>query len=694
MRYDHVMIYPGRKFGSVEETGFLSLFEQYPPDRILLLHTGMDAPPEHLQEAAGEADILFHKISELGARSFEDALQMKAQPYVVLKEIFDGICTELPGRLGNDDPEDPFIISLTSGSALHATLLLVLGIPLNALFVSIEARSRQAEVHAHEWIHLGMKADHGSMQANVLRAILINSTQRGYNLDTISEGWLTADEIIGGLPGDLPKTLGFSNTAEVLLDDDLLEKVDDGEQSVIARNQSKYNDLSSELDLLEQKQEQKLRDLKGTGVADERITELEQEIDNLRYEMQAVGSKKIALKDALDKSVKGTQGDNEKYRLTAAGWIAAIRALSSILETSGTPLEGTSLDTDPDLGSLYPQNQRMIRGLICGIRSKKDVDHVDLPLKALDVLRTLDSHDALISIHSRLRYDMKEAGIYIQDTFNLSYSEENTTFLQYREEREKELERRRIHQDHWAFFDACPSDLEEAFRVYCEWLWPRITSKIEDNLGEDVPVHWSLDLNQLPRSQMICAATFAHAWQNPMTYVVKRYGEPGVTQREVQPSPRSLERESHILHLPDKLLTDLMVSESRNWNHPQKALIGLLVWKEKRMELVAERNQARIDTPLDWQAGLNDIDRLEIGIKALRDKVDVWVNSGNLSEEYRLVGEGSGIQTAKAIRYLEPKGLIECISGPDGSRLMRLTDLGEFLAEYLRELKESHQGDE
>ena len=112
------------------------------------------------------------------------------------------------------------------------------------------------------------------------------------------------------------------------------------------------------------------------------------------------------------------------------------------------------------------------------------------------------------------------------------------------------------------------------------------------------------------------------------------------------------------------------------------------------MELVAERNQARIDTPLDWQAGLNDIDRLEIGIKALRDKVDVWVNSGNLSEEYRLVGEGSGIQTAKAIRYLEPKGLIECISGPDGSRLMRLTDLGEFLAEYLRELKESHQGDE
>jgi hypothetical protein len=693
--YDHLMFISHEQFETPDESGFPQLFNKYPPRKVVLLTTKPDdSPPDSIREATGGQfdDFEFHMVRPLGA----DALEDEALPFLILNDIYDGLAKHLPNYLNLDQNCEPLLITLSTGSTLHSYLLMTVGLAINARFITLDGRSGDDPVSIHDWLNEGasFSVESNSSQErkarNILSAMLIQKTMIGPTTDYSLHGFYTADEITGGLQGELPLAHGFHNTAKPLVLHGFLQEEKEIHRGELENLEPTLTSYSEGIDAAEKEERtpdetavQFMDCPKCLVIAGVPCTGLDTLSSNIAHpeRCSALYNKTKELRKRV-RTLKNLLTEPNRYRLTASGWLAALQSLSHTLESEGLPLYGIDGSEATDLAWLYPNDEKKIRGRVTGIRAFKK--NISQKLNVTNILNTIGSADANITIYCRQRPEMPGAAIEWDRNITLTF-EEGGTFTDYQKEWEDELDKRQIIQDHWCLFDALGSGLDEAFRLFCEWAWPRLTTKLRDRLGEEVPVQWSLDVNQLTRPQMICASLLAQNWLMSMTYVAKRGGELGVRDFEVPSSSRSATLQQHIIELPDRAWAKLVTGSFLNgWDIQHRVLVALYIWKLKRSELIKDRREMRKADPLAWEQGMESIPRPEIHIVNLREKIDEFVDLQQLPEDYRLVSEGGVINVGRTPKDLQSKGWIS--TQKEGNRLlMALTPFGEFLARIIME---------
>ncbi len=722
MFYDHIMMLSEEEINNtngntVENTGYLPLFEQYPPNKVLLFNAGPSAEyPALIQSTAAKdsgGEVYFPEVTEINNLPYDNGEQISGLAFTIYSEFFDGIKEFLPDQF-TEKPNNRIIITLSSGSSLHSSLLMSVGMEFNAIFTTIRRieSENKAIVQSHDWITEGFSTNLGKtgqmkdvLARNTLRAMLIFRSENSLLTDHIFSGEMTHEETtnICSSDGVLPDPVGFSTTVTRLQKEGLVEIM--GEQkSVISQEIKQLNDgiSDSEKELNNKKLEFRNKKLElqntygfdfdlddtdeddvGKKVKLKEIKQLNDEISDSEEELKSLKKEK---KELLHQRYTDT-----KYRLTSKGWMVALRQLREALDDDSenrekAPLEGISKERNPDLVNRYMMNKDPFQGIILGVRAFKPLN-TTFPMAAIGVANSLLSEiDSVISLFIRNREELTPSLNFDHDfskeenPLNSIWREEDgDKFEKYYKEWFEYLDKREIaFTSHWALFDAPSDQMEESFRLFCEWLWPRISAEIRGGVPD-----WKCDITQLGREQQLCAILFSTMYNLPLTWTKVRRGREGV-RREVPLS--TLPTSSHIIHLPIGLLSQIIPTSNDDikLKIDKKVLVGLLIHKKEIKEAEEEALIFRKNNPTKRPGDSKP--ELPITLNDLNDKVKLWVDSGKVPNKFQLT-TGDGNVNPRVVKKLESDGLIllKDVQQHGGGNALQLTFLGELLAKSIYE---------
>ena len=728
MNYNHIMMLSEEK--TVENTGYSQLFEQYPPNKILLFAAGPSAEdPALIQSTAGkeaQGDVYFQSVTPINDSLYDNKEQISELAFIIYSEFFNGIKNHLPDQF-TKNPENPLIITLSSGSSLHRSILMSVGIGLGAKFATIRRvkSENKAIVKSHDWISEGFSTNLGKtgqkkdvLARNVLRAMLIFRSENSLFTDRIFSGEMTPEETINICSSDgvLPTSTGFSSTATRLIKEGLLEIV--GEQKSIILHEidelsERINDSGEQLSnnqLIFQKKKLALQKTYGFDfdliknkmneddiakqilkINGEHLQPIMQEVLTIR-EISTTIQKISTELNSLTKQKKKLliqKYPETKYRLTSKGWMVALRQLREALDYNNNlraPLEGISKENHPDLVDRYMLNEGPHKGIILGVRAYNKLNSTS-PISAIGMANSLLSGtDSVISLFIRDR-----DGISPSLNFDSDFSKEDNPlnsiwreedgekFEKYYNEWFGYLDQREVsYTTHWALFDAPSDQMEESFRLFCEWLWPRISSQIQGG----VP-NWKCDITQLGREQQLCAVLFSTMYNLPLTWTKKRRGEVG-TRREVPMS--NAPTSDHIVYLPISLISRIVpTSNDFEFTQDLRVLVGLLIHEEKCEEA---KELARLNQKEDPFTIPDDSEiELRITLNDLSKKIRSWVESGEYTNKYLLTSSEQPVHS-RVVKQLYQEGLIDLtdVKQKGGGNKLQLTRLGKLLAMSTHEL--------
>ncbi|HJM41571.1 MAG TPA: hypothetical protein QF514_05030, partial [Candidatus Thalassarchaeaceae archaeon] len=223
MDFNHILFFSDKD----SENSYRLIFAEKPPENILIFRPkGFSGLPNGLEEAAGSATISTHEVESLSIDDSKEwiANEVQTKPHRALMDMFEG--------LKEAGFKENIVISIFSGSKLHAALQLTFAMIIDASVQVIQGKPGQEQkVTSLDWLNGAMSAGTKKLQQGVLLGMLEakcseysrhTSTQWAYSPE--NDGWLEAETIVGSQPPKtVPDTKGFSATASAMSGAGLLE---------------------------------------------------------------------------------------------------------------------------------------------------------------------------------------------------------------------------------------------------------------------------------------------------------------------------------------------------------------------------------------------------------------------------------------------------------------------------------------
>jgi hypothetical protein len=375
------------------------------------------------------------------------------------------------------------------------------------------------------------------------------------------------------------------------------------------------------------------------------------------------------------------------YRLTGRGWVVALLTLTEELDGSGMPLHGLNAKKVPELATLYRPSHG-VEGRVASVRGVLSNGR----LNAVSIANNLPLVHTVMTIYSR-RHDEMTPKMIVDDGFDLS-DEERGSFLKVRKEWVKNVQSR--HQFHidWALFNAIGAELEESFRILCQWLWPRITgSKFMSSDNQRRDINWSIESTHLDLQQTTCMSLISFLHSIPLTYLLNPMGGRGVTER----SRRLIANPSWcVITMPNRELASALLASGSNWKDAEKILVALwLREKDIHLELNEHRSELRNREPFEEVVEKFEPRPRSAHIKELHTWLEKKIQEGGIHDRFRIDDDDLNEKTktaterrskkwGRAGKKLTDHGLTIWLSAQKRtSKLLELTPLGRIVAELL-----------
>jgi len=223
MSFNHILFFSDKD----SEDSYRLIFTEKPPENVLIFRPkGFSGLPSGLEDVAGSATIFVHEVESLSIDDSEEwiANEVQTKPHRVLMEMFEG--------LKETGFEENIVISIFSGSKLHAALQLTFAMIIDASIQVVQGKpGEKQKIASLDWLNGAMSAGTKKLQQGVLLGMLEAKcseysrhmgTQSPYSPE--NDGWLEAETIVGSQPPEtVPDTKGFSATASAMSEAGLLE---------------------------------------------------------------------------------------------------------------------------------------------------------------------------------------------------------------------------------------------------------------------------------------------------------------------------------------------------------------------------------------------------------------------------------------------------------------------------------------
>ena len=376
------------------------------------------------------------------------------------------------------------------------------------------------------------------------------------------------------------------------------------------------------------------------------------------------------------------------YRLTGRGWVTALLTLTGELDRSGMPLHGLNANLAPELAKLY-QSSHGVEGRLASVRGVFS----DGRLNAVNIANNLPLVHTVMTIYSR-RHDEMTPKMIVDDGFELR-DEVRGSFIKAREEWGDDVESRNQFHFDWALFNAIGAELEESFRILCQWLWPRITGRkftSSDNQHRDV--NWSIESTHLDLQQTTCMSLFSFLHSIPLTYLLNPMGGRGVTKR----SRRLIANPSWcVITMPNReLARALLLASGSNWKDQEKILVALWLWGRDIQRELDEQNSVlgnlepfgEVVEKFEPRPSSAHIEELHTMLEKMIQEEKIHerfrIDDGDSNENEKTARERRSQKWGRQGKKLTGHGLTKSLRATKGTKkLLKLTPLGRIVAELL-----------
>jgi len=217
--HDHLLLHSGRK----DQPGtYSAIFAERPPARVILFQPkGSENIPIGLEKAVEDhgAELFVREVESLDIPATWVADELRMKPHRVFINMFESL-TEVGIR-----PEQ-VVVTVFSGTRLHASILLTLGMILDAEILVLSGKGEEQEVTPQPWMKgILHEKKPNKLQAGVLLGMLEAKHLEHGQIDSPNRVWLEPETIVGTqAEGAAPDPLGFSSTANTMIDEKLLKK--------------------------------------------------------------------------------------------------------------------------------------------------------------------------------------------------------------------------------------------------------------------------------------------------------------------------------------------------------------------------------------------------------------------------------------------------------------------------------------
>jgi hypothetical protein len=231
MSYNHIL------FSSSKDSleSYQRIFAEKPPENVLVfMPEGQGDIPSGLREAADGATIIPWKVESLDIDYEQEwiAAVVETKPPRILMQMIEGLTQ-------SNLNQDNLVVTIFSGSKLHATLLFTFALIFDAEVHVLQGESDgEQELIGLEWLKGALHSmNNKKLQQGVLLGMLYakNSEYSTHLLNSNhneekpyspnEDGWLSAESIVGSQPPDsAPDPKGFASTASAMCKANLLER--------------------------------------------------------------------------------------------------------------------------------------------------------------------------------------------------------------------------------------------------------------------------------------------------------------------------------------------------------------------------------------------------------------------------------------------------------------------------------------
>ena len=340
--------------------------------------------------------------------------------------------------------------------------------------------------------------------------------------------------------------------------------------------------------------------------------------------------------------------DPVQYELTGRGWFAAIQ------------LVGNQMDDSKAMDS--------VKGRISPVNAVLRDD----TLAATSVYDRLSPVNHVITLFSRI-HDEMEYGMDCDPDRELN-DEKLGSYIEARGKWEEYLEMKNINHLGWALFNAEEDKLEESFKSFCEWLYPRLmSSKLQDDGDSGQDIHWVIDTTQLNIHQLICATLLTSSLPIQSTYLMKSQNIKGVTDRKITMPNDPADCE---LIMPNRTIANLLSSLKNDLTKESLILASLLMRERKQEEIdkVYRTNLLEIDNPFADLTNVQpppDFSPFSY-IEELHDMIEKMIQRGEIDSRFRL--DKGGKESKDINRRAKMWGRAKQDLVTDGLCIEKLTD--------------------